>query len=313
MFKGLKVYTVDLYLFNRFPFNLKIKVMNIIQDLKLQYQIGGITNKLIYWNVGLFLPFFMYFNLFNGGLYEYPNWLAVSSDPLVALTRPWTVLSYAFFHHGFFHLFFNMIVLNFTSRLFLTYFTQKQYLGLYFLSAIFAAIIFIISFYLLGSISVMVGASGAIMAILVATTAYQPLMEIRLMLIGNVKLWHITAVLLIVDLVQVRAENTGGHIAHLSGALFGYIYIKVLQNGTDLSAIVTTTINFFSSIFDKKEKMPFKKVHRTPQKNVPTRQSKVVLKDKNQQQIDEILDKISQSGYDSLTKEEKEFLFQSGK
>jgi membrane associated rhomboid family serine protease len=287
--------------------------MKIIEDLKLQYRIGGITNKLIYWNVGLFVPFFIYFNLFNHGVYDYPNWLAVSSQPEVVLTRPWTLLTYAFFHYGFFHLFFNMMVLNFTSRLFLTYFTQKQYLGLYFLSAIFASAIFIISFYLLGSTSVMVGASGAIMAILVATTTYQPLMEIRLMLIGNVKLWHITAVLLILDLVQVRVENTGGHIAHISGALFGYLYIKLLQNGTDLSTIVTNSINFFSTIFDKKEKTPFKKVHKTSQRYSPTRESKVVMKDKTQQQIDEILDKISQSGYDSLTKEEKEFLFQSGK
>jgi membrane associated rhomboid family serine protease len=287
--------------------------MSIIEDIKLQYKIGGITNKMIYWNVGLFVPFFIYFNLFNGGFYEYPNWLAVSSQPEVVLTRPWTLLTYSFFHSGFFHLFFNMMVLNFTSRLFLTYFTQKQYLGLYFLSAVFAALLFVLSFYFLGSTSVMVGASGAIMALLVATTTYQPLMEIRLMLIGNVKLWHITAVLILLDLAQVRLENTGGHIAHLSGAFFGYIYIKLLQNGTDLSAIVTNIINFFSSIFDRKEKTPFKKVHKNVQRKTPTRESKVVMKDKTQQQIDDILDKISQSGYDSLTKEEKEFLFQSGK
>jgi hypothetical protein len=159
----------------------------------------------------------------------------------------------------------------------------------------------------------MVGASAAIMALLVASTTYQPLMEVRLLLIGNVKLWHITAVILILDLMQIQLDNTGGHIAHLSGAFFGFLYIKLLQNGTDLSVIVTNTINFFSTIFDKKQKTPFKKVHKTSQRKTPIRESKVVIKDKSQQQIDEILDKISQSGYDSLTKEEKEFLFQSGK
>lgn len=287
--------------------------MSIIDDLKLQYKIGGITNKMIYWNVGLFVPFFIYFNLFNGGFYEYPNWLAVSSEPEVVLTRPWTLLSYAFFHSGFLHVFFNMMVLNFTSRLFLTFFTQKQYLGLYFLSVIFAGLAFLLSFYFLGKSSTMVGASAAIMALLVATTTYQPLMEIRLMLIGNVKLWHITAVLLLIDLMQIQLNNTGGHIAHLSGAFFGFIYIKLLQNGTDLSKIVDNVINFFYSIFDRKQKTPFKKVHVSSKRNAPKRESKIVMKDKTQQQIDEILDKISQSGYDSLTKEEKEFLFKSGK
>ncbi len=283
--------------------------MNILDDLKLQYRMGGIANKMIYWNVGLFVPFFIYFNIFNHGVYDYPNWLAVSSQPEVVLTRPWTLLTYAFFHYGFFHLFFNMMVLNFTSQLFLTYFTQKQYVGLYFLSAIFAAFVFLLCYFLLDSISLMVGASAAIMAILVATTTYQPLMEIRLMFIGNVKLWHITAVLLILDLVQIRVENTGGHIAHLSGAFFGYIYIKLLQNGTDLSQTFDAIVN----VFNKKKATPFRKVHVNPKKPISKRESKIVVKDKTQQQLDEILDKISQSGYDSLTVEEKEFLFKAGK
>jgi membrane associated rhomboid family serine protease len=287
--------------------------MSIIEDIKLQYKIGGVANKMIYWNVGIYLLSIILFYQFKTGVFEYPNWLAVSSNPDVLVTRPWTLLTYAFFHYGFLHIFFNMMVLNFTSRLFLTFFTQKQYLGLYFLSAIFASIIFVLSFYLLGKSSLMVGASAAIMALLVASTTYQPLMEVRLLLIGNVKLWHITAVILILDLMQIQLDNTGGHIAHLSGAFFGFLYIKLLQNGTDLSVIVTNTINFFSTIFDKKQKTPFKKVHKTSQRKTPIRESKVVIKDKSQQQIDEILDKISQSGYDSLTKEEKEFLFQSGK
>ncbi|WP_445452224.1 rhomboid family intramembrane serine protease [Flavobacterium sp. 25HG05S-40] len=283
--------------------------MNIFDDIKLQYRMGGIANKMIYWNVGLFLLSIVLFYKFKSGVFEYPNWLAVASEPTIVLTRPWTLLTYAFFHYGFLHLFFNMMVLNFTSRLFLTFFTQKQYLGLYLLSAVFAAICFVLSFYFLHQSSMMVGASAAIMALLVATTAYQPLMEIRLLLIGNVKLWHITAVILLLDLLQIQMNNTGGHIAHLSGAFFGYIYIKLLQSGTDLSKIVDSVLNVFS----KKQKTPFKKVHVNPKKPALKRDSKIVVKDKTQQQIDEILDKISKSGYDSLTSEEKEFLFKAGK
>lgn len=283
--------------------------MSIIEDLKFQYRVGGIANKMIYWNVGFFLLSIIFFYQFKSGVFDFPNWLAVTSEPTLFLTRPWTLLTYAFFHYGFLHLFFNMMVLNFSSRLFLTFFTQKQYLGLYILSAIFSALCFVLSFYFLHQTSSMVGASAAIMALLVATTAYQPLMEIRLLLIGNVKLWHITAVLLLLDLLQIQINNTGGHIAHLSGAFFGYIYIKLLQNGTDLSRIVDSILNLFS----KQQSTPFKKVHVNPKKPVAKRESKIVIKDKTQQQLDEILDKISQSGYDSLTAEEKEFLFKAGK
>ena len=283
--------------------------MNIIDDLKFQYRVGGIANKMIYWNVGFFLLSIIFFYQFKLGIFDFPNWVAISSEPTIVLTRPWTLLTYAFFHYGFMHLFFNMMVLNFSSRFFLTFFTQKQYLGLYLLSAIFSGFSFVFSFYFLHQTSKMVGASAAIMALLVATTTYQPLMEIRLLLIGNVKLWHITAVILLLDLLQIQMNNTGGHIAHLSGAFFGYIYIKLLQNGTDLSTIVDSVLNLFS----KKQSTPFKKVHVNPKKPAIKRESKIVVKDKTQQQLDEILDKISQSGYDSLTAEEKQFLFKAGK
>lgn len=282
---------------------------SIIDDLKFQYKIGGIANKMIYWNVGFFLLSIIFFYQFKLGIFDFPNWVAISSEPTIVLTRPWTLLTYAFFHYGFMHLFFNMMVLNFSSRFFLTFFTQKQYLGLYLLSAIFSGLSFVVSFYFLHETSNMVGASAAIMALLVATTTYQPLMNIRLLLIGNVKLWHITAVILLLDLLQIQMNNTGGHIAHLSGAFFGYIYIKLLQNGTDLTKIVDAVLNLFS----KKQSTPFKKVHVNPKKPAIKRESKIVVKDKTQQQLDEILDKISQSGYDSLTAEEKEFLFKAGK
>ena len=287
--------------------------MSIIEDIKLQYKIGGIANKMIYWNVGIFLLSIPLFYQFKIGVFEYPSWLAVSSEPLAILYKPWTLLTHAFFHDGFLHLFFNMMVLNFASRLFLTFFTQKQYLGLYLLGAVFAGLVYVLSFYLLGHSSLMVGASAAIMALLVATTTYQPLMEIRLLLIGNVKLWHITGVILLLDLLQIQLGNTGGHIAHLSGAFFGYIYIKLLQNGTDLSRTVSAVIEFFANLFNPRKSTPFKKVHVNPKKPTVKKESKIVAKDKTQQQIDEILDKISQSGYDSLTSEEKEFLFKAGK
>lgn len=285
--------------------------MTIFEDIKMQYKIGGITSKLIIWNVALFIFSIVFYN-FKDGIFDFPNWIALSSEPIIVLTRPWTLVSYAFFHQGFWHLLFNMLVLNFSGRLFLTFFTQKQLLGLYILSAIFAGFCFIIGFYILQNSSLLVGASAAIMALLVATTTYQPLMQIRLLIIGNVKLWHLTFVILLLDFLQIRLDNSGGHIAHLSGALFGYIYVRFLQNGIDIGNGFNTFIDYIVTLFKPQKGVKFKKVHVNPKKPTIHKESKIVVKDKIQQQIDEILDKISKSGYDSLTKEEKEFLFKAG-
>ncbi|MBE8727891.1 rhomboid family intramembrane serine protease [Flavobacterium hungaricum] len=287
--------------------------MNILDDLKLQYRLGGIAIRVIYWNVACFLISLIFFwPGFKGG-FDYPSWLALSSDPQIFIFKPWTFLTYAFFHFDFWHLLFNMMVLNFASNLFLTFFTQKQYLGLYILSALFAGVVFSLSFYFSNIYGSIVGASAAIMAILVAVTTYSPLMNVRLFLFGNVKLWHITGVILILDLVQFRSGNMGGHISHLAGAFFGFAYIKLLQNGTDLSIIVSKILDFFTNLFRKSPSTPFTKVHKNYKKPTERPTSRIVTKDKTQQQIDEILDKISQSGYDCLTKEEKEFLFKAGK
>ncbi|PAM94132.1 rhomboid family intramembrane serine protease [Flavobacterium sp. IR1] len=287
--------------------------MNILDDLKLQYKLGGIAMRVIYWNIACFVVSLVFFYQYSIGQFSFPNWLALSSEPEVFSFKPWTFLTYAFFHDGFFHLLFNMMVLNFSSTLFMTYFTEKQYLGLYILSAIFSGVVFVLSYYFLNFSSSIVGASAAIMAILVATTTYQPLMSVRLLLIGVVKLWHITAVILILDLMQISLGNTGGHISHLAGAFFGFVFVKLLQNGTDLSIIVSRTIDFFVNLFRKSPSTPFKTVHKNYKKPTEKPVSRIVTKDKAQQQIDEILDKISQSGYDCLTKEEKEFLFKAGK
>ncbi|MDD5151476.1 MAG: rhomboid family intramembrane serine protease [Flavobacterium sp.] len=288
---------------------------SIIDDLKTQYKFGGITQKLIYWNIACFLISYVLFGLLKliDINIDFLQYVSLSSNPADLIWKPWSLITYAFFHSDIFHIFFNLIILNFSSQLFLTFFNQKQLLGLYILSAVFSGFVFVSSFYLMNIFSPMVGASGAIMAILVATTVYQPLMNVRLLLIGNVKLWHITLVILLIDLLQIRDGNTGGHIAHFAGAFFGYIFIVLLRNGTDLSKIVSSLIDFFVNLFRKPKSTPFKKVHKNYKQPVAKPTSKIVTKDKTQQQIDEILDKISKSGYDCLTKDEKEFLFKAGK
>lgn len=294
--------------------------MNILDDLKVQYKIGDMTTKLIFWNILLFaIPsiVFALLQLFNIHL-SYFNYVALSSNFSDLLLQPWTIITYSFFHSGFLHLIFNMLVLNFVGKLFVTFFTQKQLLSLYILGGIFGGIVYLVCYTFLPSLSnqnaLLVGASGAIMSILFATVTYQPYMDIRLALIGSVKIWHIAILYLVIDLIQLPLENTGGHLAHLAGALFGFIYIKMLQSGIDLGSGLNAVLDWFATLFSSKKSTPFKKVHRNPKPvNTAKSVSKIVTKDKTQQQIDEILDKISKSGYDSLTADEKEFLFKAGK
>jgi len=301
--------------------------MSILNDLKMEYRIGGITQKLIFWNVGLFAIPMVLFSILSLFKIEVPflrwdipfsmDWLSVSSDPADLLWKPWSLLTYAFLHAGFMHILFNMLMLVFAGRLFLTFFTQKQMFGVYLLSALFAAFIFILSYNTLPLLaergaSKMVGASASIMAILIATAVYNPVYEIRLLLIGRVKLWHIAIIFVLLDLISASAGNSGGHLAHLAGALFGFLYIKLLQNGTDLTKGVSAVIDSVTNLFKPRKSTPFKKIYRnTPP--TPVRVVKPATKDITQKQIDDILDKISKSGYDSLTSAEKEFLSKVGK
>ena len=283
-----------------------------MDELKVHYKMGGFEQKLIYWNVGAFLVSIALFYQFKLGVFDYPDWLVLSSDGWYVLTHPWTLLTYQFLHSDFLHLLFNMLVLNFTGRIFLTYFSQRQLLGAYVLGGVFAGLVFLGAYYAMGRSGAVIGASGAIMAILFASTTYAPNMTIRLLLIGYVKLWHFTAVVVLLDLLYLMAGNTGGHIAHLAGALFGFLYVKLLQHGTDLSQTVSFVLDRIANL-GRARKTPFKKVHRNPVRPVTKTGSRIVTKDKTQQQIDDILDKISKSGYDSLTAAEKEFLFRAGK
>ena len=295
--------------------------MSILDDLKTEYRMGGVVQRLIFWNVGLFIIPLVLFSLLNLSVdtsaFDWRSgandWFSLSANPADLLWKPWSILGYAFLHQGVLHILFNMMMLFFAGRLFLTFFTQKQLFGLYVLSAIFAALVYIAGYSIFapGISSKMVGASAAIMAILIATATYAPYYQIRLLLIGTVKLWHLAIVLVALDLIYAAAENTGGHVAHLSGALFGFAYIRLLQNGTDLSKGVSAFLDFFANLFKPKKAAPFKKVHRNTAAK-PRTVTKPV-KDITQKQIDDILDKISKSGYDSLTKEEKEFLFKVGK
>lgn len=284
--------------------------MNIFQDLKIQYKTGGIVQRIIFWNIGvfIFLSLFDVFVKISKINFNYYTYVALSSDLKVFIFHLWTIFTYMFVHNGFLHLLGNVFVLWFSSYYFLTFFTTKQYTFVYFFGGIFAGLFFILFNVISGENSMLVGASAAIFSVLFAVTIYAPYTEVKLFFIGIVKLWHIAFFILFLDLIQMPFQNFSGHLSHFSGALFGFVFIKLLQNGIDISKPISN-LTLKKSI---KKKTPFTKVHVT-KKNSPMSNQKNKINDIEQKRVDDILDKISKSGYDSLTKEEKEFLFKLGK
>lgn len=287
--------------------------MKIWDDLKQQYLFGGVVQKLIFWNIGLSMLFFILEGIFPTIYQVFLPWVGLSSDITSLIYRPWTLISYAFIHAGIIHLLFNVLVLHFVGRLFTTYFTQKQFLTVYFFGALIGGLFFAFGGLFLEIGTLLVGASAATIAPLIALAVYAPYVQIRLALIGNVKVWHIAVFLLVLDIIQLSASNTGGHLSHFGGAFSGFLYIKLLQSGLDLSNVIDSVFDLFKRNSQKKEKTPFKKVYVTKKNKDEKSKPRRLIKTESQAKIDEILEKISKSGYESLTKEEKDFLFHAGK
>lgn len=283
--------------------------MSFVDDIKARYSNGNIVEKLIYINIGLYfltLLSTVILDLYNSNSNFIVQWFALEDTLSSLLTKPWAIVSYGFLHANFLHILFNLIALYFVGNLFVDYFTEKQLLSFYLLGTISGGLLFVLShnyFPLFhGKQSVLVGASAGISAIFIGIATYMPNYQFKVRFIGFVKLWHLAAFWIALDILALSSNNAGGHFAHLGGALFGFLYVKKSSN---------KEINFLDSItsFFKPKKKPLKTVYKSAK-----RKTKPVQKTgTNQQKIDEILDKISKSGYDTLTKEEKEFLFKQGK
>lgn len=243
--------------------------------------------------------------------------LAIPSEFSVFITRPWTILTYAFVHDlgNILHILFNMIALFWFGRLFVEYLGSDKLIALYVLGAIAGAALFLLMFnlipnppaFLQGS-RPMVGASAAIFAIMVGIATLIPDYSFYILFIGPVKIKYIAAVYVFISFLGSVGYNAGGEIAHLGGALMGFIYTKQLQAGVNWGGWVTSTIQFFRDLFKPKPKV--KVSYRSEKTEKPKKQGKPSV---SQTELDAILDKISAGGYESLTKDEKEKLFNASK
>jgi membrane associated rhomboid family serine protease len=248
------------------------------------------------------------------------DWLGLPFKFSEYLFQPWTIVTYAFVHGGFLHIIFNMIILYFGGRIFLNFYSGQRLLNYYILGAIAGGLFFMLSYNFFPVFSnvnslPLIGASAAVMAVFIGITTKVPNLEVRPFNLFNVKLWWIAAFFILMDIVQMTAGNTGGHLSHLGGALIGYLYTTQLDKGNDIGKWIENFWNAILGFFSARPKTKSKSKMKTVYKNKSYSSSKTSKSSKSEKQkrIDEILDKISTSGYDSLSKEEKDFLFNAGK
>lgn len=291
---------------------------NIITDLKQRFQNGSISLQLIYINIGIYLLLTLttvFLRLFNiqGGMPI--HWLEMPSDIMQLLMQPWSLVTYAFLHTDIFHLLFNMLWLYWFGQLFLFNYSSKHLRGLYILGAIAGGFLYLLAYNVFPYFQNMVnhswllGASASVLAIVLATAVSMPDYKLNLLLFGQVRLKYMALFVVLSDLLFITSGNAGGHIAHLGGALAGWWFARGICDGKyDATSWINKVLDTISGWFVRptRTQKPRMKVH-------PGKHSKDydynARKKAQSDEIDKILDKVRQSGYDGLTDEEKRKLF----
>ena len=271
--------------------------MELKDKLKYSLSVMGQLQKLIVINIIFFIiplllnTFLWLFELKDISILDY---FVVEADLMSLIFKPWSLITYGFLHGSFSHLFWNMIMLFYFGNILVNYFGDKRLLNVFFNGILFGGIIYIISYNLFpvftGVSSKMIGSSAGVMAILFYITSYNPNHTIRFFFV-NIKLLYIAVFLLLMDIIQIPVDNSGGHIAHLGGALIGFLMFRSFK-GIDF-------VDIYTNLSTRKNNKKIK------------RNKTFSVSNFDQKKIDSILDKISESGYESLTKEEKNYLFKA--
>ncbi len=275
---------------------------------------GNWLNKLVAINIAVFVVtglIWVMDRLFATNILlfgQIEEFLGFPSVALKALYHPWTIITYQFMHAGLLHLVFNMFMFIVAGRIFREFLGDKKLLNLYLMGGIAGALMFLLAMNIFplfkADTPYIIGASASIMAILTGAATLVPNYTIFVVLIGPIRLVYVMLIFFVLDLLSLAGGNAGGHFSHVGGALFGYVYIKSLQNGTDLGGWLTSFFAWCQNLF--KPKSNIRVNYRGPE---PPRPKHHV----SQEEVDAILDKIAKSGYDSLTQREKDILFRASK
>ena len=280
---------------------------NLTDQIRNKFKSANIVEQFVYINIAVFVLTYLVNSIsflmkFEGNFVF--DWFSLPANFENIMSRPWTILTYGFLHEGIWHILFNLIILYYIGNLFLDFFSKRDFLFYYFLGMFFGGLIFILSYNFFPALkserAFLVGASAAVTSILIGIATKIPNYALHFKFIGAIKLWYIAVAIVLLDIVQIPISNAGGHLAHLGGALTGFLLTSLVTKNNSLSL-------FFSNLFKAKKQKPLKTVYkkRKPSKTVKNSNS-------HQRKIDDILDKISKSGYETLSKEEKEFLFSMG-
>ncbi|TNF43203.1 MAG: rhomboid family intramembrane serine protease [Bacteroidetes bacterium] len=292
--------------------------MDILSDIKRTFKHGSALTRLIYINLGVFLLVHIIgVVLFLSGQPNLiPDWLSVPSNISELIKRPWTPVTYMFLHTGFIHILFNILGLYWFGKLFLYRLEGDKLLGVYLMGGLSGAVFYVISynvFPVFESINgLLLGASASVFAILVAIAVYDPDNEIHLSFIGSFRLKYVALFYVLLSVIGISATNPGGNIAHLGGAAWGWFYIAQLRKGKDRGSGLVRILDKLSltiqNWFKPKNNLTIT-FKQTPRDDYEYNR----LKKAEQEEINRILEKIAKSGYDSLSKSEKELLFKQGK
>ncbi len=291
--------------------------MSIGQEIIESFKKGNVLTRFIYLNISVFLIFALIhlieYLLLGNTDSIWLNYFSVPSNLSVLAIQPWSPLTYMFLHTNFLHILFNMLWLYWFGKIFLERLSSSNFVSVYILGGLVGALFYILAF---NSFSVFqpmalnsyaLGASASVMAIVFAITFLIPEYKVYLVFLGEVKLKYIALFSIVLDLISIPVGNAGGHIAHLGGALFGFVFIYYYKKGILITKWLETA---WEKLIDSTQSKPKMKVtyRKTGHSDIDYNTRKV----SDQAKVDAILDRISRSGYASLSKEEKEFLFKSG-
>jgi len=289
--------------------------MGLWEDMKKMFRKGNALLRLIYINTGVFLIVSVVgvigYLLVNPEVSDFAiTNLSVPSSLNTLIVKPWTLITYMFTHKELLHIFVNMLWLYWFGMIFLEYFDQKKLVAVYFLGGLSGAVAYVASYNIFPAFSAIVensipllGASASVMAIVIAIAAYVPDYTVMLFLFGRVKIKYIAIVIFILTSVLDFSVNSGGKLAHIGGALFGYIFTMSYKQGKDISRWFNRMVDWFVTLFKPSKKL--KVTYRRSADDYEYNRIKV----ERQEEINRILDKISKGGYDSLTRDEKDILF----
>ena len=298
---------------------------SILADIRSTFTYGNMLNRIIIINVVIFVALNilrLFLKYSNGGITppfydDFIHFFSVSTDWKEFLLHPWALITSMFLHGGIWHILFNMLILYWFGRIVGDLLGDRRILPVFIMGGIVGALL---SFVFLNVFSFvnpgttyLIGASAGVMAIVFSAAVTSPDYVMRLILLGDIRIKYIALFLLIIDLITIaNMSNTGGHVAHIGGAAFGATFVIMLRNGNDLSLpfnrIYDRIHNFIQS-FTIPQKSSMKVVHKKSKKKP---KEKAVNQD-HQERLDKILDKINEFGYENLTDEEKEFLYQASK